>query len=189
EKVGQIEGGLTPLGIPDLPVNDYLSLVPAAVGIALVGFAEGLGAAKTYAAQHHYEVDADRELIGLGAANLGAWLSSGMIVNGSLSKTAVNGGAGAKTQLSGLGVAVLIIVTLLFLTGLLQRVAMRLDDSASFGNESVLGRPQREDRRRCRARNVQRTSRSHLRSGRNFAQALCKARRGREASYSGQSSR
>ena len=37
----------------------------------LVGFAEGLGAAKTYAARHHYEIDANRELIGLGAANLG----------------------------------------------------------------------------------------------------------------------
>ena len=41
----------------------------------LVGFAEGLGAAKTYAARDHYEIDPNRELIGLGAANLGAGLS------------------------------------------------------------------------------------------------------------------
>jgi SulP family sulfate permease len=86
----------------------------------LVGFAEGLGAAKTYAAREHYEVDANRELLGLGAANVAAGLSSGMIVNGSLSKTAVNGSAGARTQLSGLTVAVLTIVTLLFLTGLFE---------------------------------------------------------------------
>ena len=107
EIVGTIEGGLPPFGIPDVALGDYLSLVPSAVGVALVGFAEGLGAAKTYAARNHYEVDANRELLGLGAANLGSGLSGGMVVNGSLSKTAVNGGAGAKTELSGLVAAVL----------------------------------------------------------------------------------
>jgi anti-anti-sigma factor len=86
----------------------------------LVGFAEGLGAAKTYAAKSHYEIDANRELLGVGVANLGAGLSSGMVVNGSLSKTAVNGSAGARTQLSGLVVAALAVVTLLFLTGLFE---------------------------------------------------------------------
>ena len=86
----------------------------------LVGFAEGLGAAKTYAARDHYDIDANRELIGLGGANLASGLSSGMVVNGSVSKTAVNGSAGARTQLAGLVVAVLTIVTLLVLTGLFE---------------------------------------------------------------------
>jgi anti-anti-sigma factor len=86
----------------------------------LIGFAEGLGAAKTYAARDHYEINVNRELIGLGAANLGAGLSSGMVVSGSLSKTAVNGSAGARSQLSGLVVTALTIVTLLFLTGLFE---------------------------------------------------------------------
>jgi len=89
----------------------------SALGIVLVGFAEGLGAAKTYAARDHYDIDADRELVGLGAANIAAGLSAGMVVNGGLSKTAVNGTAGAPTQLSGLVVAALTVVTLLFLTG------------------------------------------------------------------------
>jgi MFS superfamily sulfate permease-like transporter len=65
-----------------------LELAPAAAGVMLVGFAEGLGAAKTYATRHHYEVDPNRELLGLGAANVTVGLSSGMVVNGSLSKTA-----------------------------------------------------------------------------------------------------
>ena len=56
----------------------------------------------------------------MGAANLGSGLLGGMVVNGSLSKTAVNGGAGAKSQLSGLAVAALTVVTLLFLTGLFE---------------------------------------------------------------------
>ena len=120
--VGKIDSGLPSLGLPGVAAADYLALVPAAVGVMLVGFAEGLGAAKTYAARHHYEVDANRELLGLGAANLGAGLSSGMVVvvNGSLSKTAVNGSAGARSQVSGLVVAALTVVTLLFLTGLFE---------------------------------------------------------------------
>lgn len=119
--VGQIEAGLPDLGLPDaLDAGDYLGLVAAAIGVLLVGFAEGLGAAKTYAAKAGYDVDANRELIGLGAANLGSGLASGMVVNGSLSKTAVNGGAGARSQVSGLLVAALTVVTLLFLTGLFE---------------------------------------------------------------------
>jgi SulP family sulfate permease len=121
--VGQIDSGLPALGPPDVAAADYLKLAAAAAGIMLVGFAEGLGAAKTYAARHHYEVDANRELLGLGAANLGSGLSSGMVVNGSLSKTAVNGGAGARSQVSGLVVADLTILTLLFLTGLFESLA------------------------------------------------------------------
>ncbi len=118
--VGPIQSGLPSFGLPDVAAHSYLDLTASAVGLVLVGFAEGLGAAKTYAAKNHYEIDANRELIGLGAANLASGLSSGMVVNGSLSKTAVNGSAGARSQLSGIVVAVLTIVTLLFLTGLFE---------------------------------------------------------------------
>jgi sulfate permease, SulP family len=119
--VGHIDKGLPHLGLPkNVSGRDYLDLAGPAIGVMLVGFAEGLGAAKTYAAREHYEIDVDRELVGLGTANLAAGLSSGMVVNGSLSKTAVNGTAGARSQLSGLVVAALTIVTLLFLTGLFE---------------------------------------------------------------------
>lgn len=119
--VGPIQSGLPSVGLPSgVGLSDYLGLVTASLGVVLIGFAEGLGAAKTYAARAGYEIDANRELIGLGAANVGAGMCSGMIVNGSLSKTAVNGGAGAKSQLSGLAVATLTVITLLFLTGLFQ---------------------------------------------------------------------
>jgi sulfate permease, SulP family len=100
--VGNIKGGLPSFGLPDVGLSDYLDLVPAALGAMLIGFAEGLGAAKTYAARDNYEIDANRELLGVGAANLGSGLSGGMVVNGSLSKTAVNAGAGAKSQISSL---------------------------------------------------------------------------------------
>lgn len=121
--VGHIDAGLPAPGAPDgVGARDYLDLVGPAIGVVLIGFAEGLGAAKTYAAKAGYEVDPNRELLGLGAANLGAGLASGMVVNGSLSKTAVNGSAGAKTQMSGLVVAALTTVTLLFLTGLFEQL-------------------------------------------------------------------
>ena len=120
--VGHVASGLPSLGVPHVGFQQYLKLVGSGIGVMLVGFAEGLGAARTYAARHHYDVDANDELIGLGTANLAAGLSSGMVVNGSLSKTAVNGSAGANTQLSGLLVAVLTILTLLLLTGLFEKL-------------------------------------------------------------------
>ncbi|MGW6545047.1 SulP family inorganic anion transporter [Streptomyces massasporeus] len=120
--VGGIAAGLPSFGFPDVSVGDLGALAAGSVGVTLVAFAEGLGAAKNYAARDHYEVDANRELIGLGAAGLGAGLSSGMVVNGSLSKTAVNWSAGARTQLSGILVAALTVITLLFLTGLFEQL-------------------------------------------------------------------
>ena len=120
--VGHIDGGLPSFGFPDVSLHQFGQLASGGIAVMLVGFAEGLGAAKTYAAREHYEIDVNRELLGLGGANLAAGLSSGMVVNGSLSKTAVNGGAGAHSQLSGLVVAALTIVTLLILTGLFEQL-------------------------------------------------------------------
>jgi sulfate permease, SulP family len=114
--VGDIDGGLPSLGLPDADAGDYGALAGGAIGVMLVGFAEGLGAAKTY----DRDVDASRELLGLGGANLASGLSSGMVVNGSLSKTAVDASAGARTQMAGLVVAAMTVITLLFLTGLFE---------------------------------------------------------------------
>ena len=120
--VGSITSGLPSLGLPDVSGHHYLDLFGPAAGLMLVGFAEGLGAAKTYAAKEGYDIDSNRELVALGVSNLGAGLTSGMVVNGSLSKTAVNGGAGARSQLSGVTAAVVTVVTLLFLTGLFEKL-------------------------------------------------------------------
>lgn len=117
--VGHIDAGLPAPGVPDLnAVSDVPLLLSGAAGVMLVGFAEGLGAAKTYARRDGYRIDANRELAGLGAANLGAGFLNGMVVNGSLSKTAVNAGAGARSQVSGWTVAALTVLTLLILTPL-----------------------------------------------------------------------
>jgi high affinity sulfate transporter 1 len=120
--VGHIDSGLPSFGTPDVSWSQTTDLIGPCLGVMLVGFAEALGAAKTYASRAGYDIDPNRELIGMGAANVGAGLSSGMVVNGSLSKTAVNGGAGAKSQVSGLTAAVLALLTLLFLTPVFEKL-------------------------------------------------------------------
>ena len=67
--VGHVESGLPSFGTPDLSLSDYGDLAAGGVGVMLVGFAEGLGAAKNYAARERREIDPNREL-------LGAWVSN-----------------------------------------------------------------------------------------------------------------
>jgi sulfate permease, SulP family len=79
--VGHIDSGLPAFGLPQgVGWRDFVALFGPAIGVVLIGVAEGLGAAKTYAAKAGYQVNANRELAGLGAANLGqacpqAWSS------------------------------------------------------------------------------------------------------------------
>jgi len=117
--VGDIPAGLPPIGIPawpeGLPVSD---VVVGALAITIVAYAESLAAAKTYARKYGYVVDSNQEMVGLGVANLGAGVSQGFVVSGSLSKTAAAVNGGQKTQLAGLVAAAVTVVTLLFLTGL-----------------------------------------------------------------------
>jgi high affinity sulfate transporter 1 len=121
--VGHIDAGFPVVGFPLADsIGDYLQLIGPAAGLLIVGYAEALGAAKTYASRAGYDIDANKELIGMGAANLGSGLMSGMVVNGSLSKTAVNGGAGARSGVSSLFMAVLTLLTLLFLTPLFENL-------------------------------------------------------------------
>ena len=72
--VGHIDRGLPSLGLPDVSFHDYVTLLGGGIGVMLVGFAEGLGAAKTYAAKHHYDIDVNHELVGLGTGSTVAHL-------------------------------------------------------------------------------------------------------------------
>jgi len=117
--VGDIPAGLPPIGLPQgITLSDVSSLLLGAAAIAVVGFAESVAAARTYATKHGYEVDANQEMIALGAANLGAGISQGFVVDGSLSKTAASDGAGAKSQMTSIIVAVMVLITLVALTPL-----------------------------------------------------------------------
>lgn len=114
--IGDIPAGLPQLGLPNVTFGDLLRLIPGALGILLVAFAESVAAARTYAKRHGYEVRASQEMIGLGVANLGSGFSQAFVVDGSLSRTAGADQAGQKTQLASLINAALILVTAAFLT-------------------------------------------------------------------------
>jgi high affinity sulfate transporter 1 len=118
EIVGKIPAGLAPPKIPEVSLVDAFFLLSGAAGIVLVSFAEAIGPARSFASEHGYEIDANQELLGLGAANLGAGLFQGFPIGSSLSKSAANDSAGAKSQMSAIIAALLTIIVALFLTSL-----------------------------------------------------------------------
>jgi SulP family sulfate permease len=94
--------------------------VPLAAGCLLLGYIEGVSAARTFAEKHGYPLNPGQELLGLGAANFAAALGHGYPVAGGLSQTAVNDRGGARTPLALVFASVTLALCLLFLTGLLD---------------------------------------------------------------------
>jgi sulfate permease, SulP family len=119
--VGPVHGGLPTLELPDL--DGVGRLLPAAAGIALMSFVESISAARAFAARTDPPVDADRELLALGAANLAGGLFQAYPAGGGTSQTAVNDGAGARTQVAELVTAAMAVLTLTLLASLLADLA------------------------------------------------------------------
>ena len=120
EVIEEIPGGLAGPQIPEVTLVDLSLLLAAAVGIALVNFAEGNSVAREYARRDGVKLDANKELVGLGAANVGAGLFQGFTIGASLSKSAAAYGAGMQTQLAGVVAAGLTVLVALFLTDLFR---------------------------------------------------------------------
>ena len=122
EVVGQIPQGLPELKIPQLSWDAFSSLLSAALVISLVGFMEAISIAKAIAAKTRQRIDPNQELIGQGLANIVGSFSQSYPVSGSFSRSAVNSTAGAKTGMSSVFTALMVLVTLLFLTPLLYHL-------------------------------------------------------------------
>ena len=118
--VGDVPAGLPEFGAVSLSFEAMEMLLPAALVIALVGFMESYAVAKKIAARHGEEgnLDPNRELIGLGAANMGGSFFGGYPVAGGFSRSAVADQAGARSNLAGLFTAAVVVATLLFFTDL-----------------------------------------------------------------------
>ncbi len=114
--VGDIPTGLPTPNLPRVGLGDLWRLLPGAVGIAVVAFAESNATARSLAAKHKDEVDPNQDLIALGGANLGAGLFQGFAVDASLSRSATADAAGVKTQASSLVVFALVLITLVALS-------------------------------------------------------------------------
>jgi len=116
--VGSVPSGLPAPTVPPMDAGAVGDLVPSALAIGLVGFMESIAVAKVYAARHRYEVDANKELVGLGLANVAGAFFSAYPTTGGFSRTAVNDQSGARTNLAAIFSAGIIALTLLFLTPL-----------------------------------------------------------------------
>jgi sulfate permease, SulP family len=118
--VGDLPSGLPHLALPDFDLAIVQELVPGALAIVLVGYAEALGAAKAAAIHGGGEIDPNQELVAHGPANILSGLFGGFLVVGSLSKTSVAMAAGARTQLTNVIAAILCLLTLVLLTPLFR---------------------------------------------------------------------
>ncbi len=115
--VGEVPKGLPFISTPVLNVETITMLLPTALAISLVSFMESIAVAKAVQVRHRdYKVEANQELIALGLANIGGSFFQSYPVTGGFSRTAVNDQAGAKTSVSSMISALLIVLTLLFLT-------------------------------------------------------------------------
>ena len=116
--VGDVPQGLPPLTLPSLSPDLVGALLLPAILISIIGFVESISVAQTLAAKRRQRIDPDQELIGLGAANLGAALTGGFPVTGGFSRSVVNFDAGAETPAAGAYTALGLAVAAVALTPL-----------------------------------------------------------------------
>lgn len=120
--VGDIPGGLPTPSWPSVHLGLAAQLLPAALSIALIGYAEGLSVARAIARDTGDRIGANRELVAVGAANAAAATVQAFPVAGGFSRSAVNHQAGARTPLAGLVTAGLIALVAVALTPLLYHL-------------------------------------------------------------------
>ena len=121
--VGEVPTGFHFASWSEISWDQLRDLLPGALAVILVGFAQSIATAKAYGAKNGYRVDANQELIGYGAANIGAGVLQGFTVTGSLSKSAAAEEAGGKSPVLLAVTSALTVLTILFLAGLFRNLA------------------------------------------------------------------
>jgi high affinity sulfate transporter 1 len=114
--LGKIPAGLPPLRFPVIGGDDWEPLAVGAVALALISYNSSMVTARGFAVRNRYDLDANREFIALGVAEIGAGILQGFAVSGADSRTAVNDSIGGKSQVTGLVAAAVLALALLFLT-------------------------------------------------------------------------
>jgi SulP family sulfate permease len=120
--IGEMPVGLPAFRVPVVSLHDVRQLLPAALGIALLTFPQGILLARAFAAKNGYEVRASQELAALAAANIAAGLFQGFSVSASQSRTAVCDSVGGRSQVVSLVAGSVLALFLLFLTPLLREL-------------------------------------------------------------------
>jgi high affinity sulfate transporter 1 len=118
--VGTVPRGLPTPALPGISLitQNFGLILSGAIGVLLVGFSESLASARQYAAKYHYDIDINQEMLAQGMANFTSGLFQGINVAGSLSKSSVNDGSGAKSEMASLAQGAFVILTLLILAPL-----------------------------------------------------------------------
>jgi SulP family sulfate permease len=122
EMVGALPGGLPAFEIPSASLADLLALVPTALIILLVQVAQSVSTASAFAIQHDDRHDPNRDLTGLGVANIVNGMFSSFVVNGSPTKTAISDRSGTRSQMAMVALALITVPVLLFLTGVFDKL-------------------------------------------------------------------
>jgi MFS superfamily sulfate permease-like transporter len=112
--------GLPPIGLPAVQWNDLNQLLPLAVACFMLGAVETAAIGRMFTAKHGGRFDSNQEFLGLAAANLAAGLGRSFPVSGGMSQSLVNEGGGARTPLSSLVAAGIILLVSLFLSSTLR---------------------------------------------------------------------
>jgi sulfate permease, SulP family len=111
EVIGAVDGAFPLPAVPRVGWDELVGLLPGAIAVAIIGYAESATVAESMANEHGYDVEPDRELRATGIANILSGLFQGFITGGGASQSAANDRAGANTQLVSLLVSGLTVVT------------------------------------------------------------------------------
>ncbi|HQY51535.1 MAG TPA: SulP family inorganic anion transporter [Ignavibacteria bacterium] len=117
--VGEVPSGFPTIILPEVQFGELGALISHSLGIVLISYCSAMLTDKSFAIKNNYKIDANKEFIALGAANIFSGLSQGFVISGADSRTAVNDSAGGKTQLVSVVAALTILMVVLFLTGYL----------------------------------------------------------------------
>ena len=118
--VGPVPPGLPQITIPAVTVQDIFALLPAALALTILIYADEILTSRVFANKHGQKIDANQEFVGIGMANIGAGFLTGFPAALSASRTTVSDQGGGKTQWVGFIAAALTIIFLLFFTALLE---------------------------------------------------------------------
>ena len=118
--LGTVPQGLPVPGLPPVHLSDLNQLLPLAMACFLLAAVETAAIGRMFARKHGYRLDSNQELLALAGSNLAAGLGHGFPVSGGMSQSLVNEGGGARTPVSGLFAAGIMVLVSLFLAGLLR---------------------------------------------------------------------
>ncbi len=120
--LGEVPQGLPAIGLPAVQWSDLKELLPLAIACFMLGAVETVAIGRMFALKHGQRLEPNQEFLALAAANLGAGLGQGFPVSGGMSQSLVNESAGARSPLSGLIAALIILVVVIFFSGLLRNL-------------------------------------------------------------------